>query len=45
MERKYKPNDFMGENKTALILMAIANELADLRQDIWELKEKLIARS
>ncbi len=44
MEKKYKPDDFMGENKIALILIAIANELADLRQDVWELKEEVKQR-
>jgi hypothetical protein len=44
MEKKYKPDDFMGKNKLELILIAIANELSDIRQDLWELKEKLIVR-
>jgi len=43
MEKKYKPDDFKGQNKLEQILIAIANELADIRQDLWELKEKLKA--
>lgn len=40
MEKKYKPDDFKGTDKNALILIAIANELSDIRQELWEIKEK-----
>jgi len=41
MARKYNPDDFRGKDKIALVLITIANELADMRQDVWELKESL----